>query len=284
MPATSSDAIVCKPTPWFLWRAVAMLLMFGGFSAYFFYDGAVGYRKKNVEYYLRESFRAAVAEFGKRNSGGTLTEVEWKEYAAGQNVKFPEDPYLLPKDFKQPVPWPEVLHDYGKMKPLQDNLLWDEYSGRNGYSGSTKISEKAKDRGTIREQWFFAYLCGGLALASGFFLIRTIGRSITADDKGVKSQDGKLVPYGDLKVLDLRKWETKGLAFADYEGASGKGRLRIDGLTYGGFKKEDGEPAEKLMQRIRGSFSGEIIEYTAAPAEEDAKSEPVPAKSDGAAD
>jgi hypothetical protein len=76
------------------------------------------------------------------------------------------------------------------------------------------------------------------------------------------------VAYADLKVLDLRKWDTKGLACADYEGASGKGRLRIDGLTYGGFKKEQEEPAEQFMQRIRANFSGEIIEYTAVVEEE----------------
>ena len=69
------------------------------------------------------------------------------------------------------------------------------------------------------------------------------------------------MPYADLKILDLRKWETKGLAFIDYDGESGKGRIRIDGLTYGGFKKEDDEPAERLMRHIRSRFSGEILEY-----------------------
>jgi hypothetical protein len=44
--------------------------------------------------------------------------------------------------------------------------------------------------------------------------------------------------------------------------------LRIDGLTYGGFKKEQEEPAEQFMQRIRANFSGEIIEYTAVVEEE----------------
>jgi hypothetical protein len=72
---------------------------------------------------------------------------------------------------------------------------------------------------------------------------------------------GAPIPYADLKTLDLRKWETKGLAFIDYDGSSGKGRIRIDGLTYGGFKKDQGEPAERLMKLIRSRFSGEILEY-----------------------
>jgi hypothetical protein len=78
---------------------------------------------------------------------------------------------------------------------------------------------------------------------------------------------GKRILYTDLRSLDLRKWETKGLAFIDYDGSSGKGRIRIDGLTYGGFKKEQGEPAEELMRRVRSRFSGEILEYASLTAD-----------------
>ena len=119
----------------------------------------------------------------------------------------------------------------------------------------------------------FAALCGVLAVGAAYILIRTLSRSISADSDGVTAQGGKRIPYADLKVLDLRKWETKGLAYADYDGASGKGRLRIDGLTYGGFKKEHDQPAEKLMQMIRSRFAGEIIEYTTVSADETEKSE-----------
>jgi hypothetical protein len=92
-------------------------------------------------------------------------------------------------------------------------------------------------------------------------------RSISADDEAISTQQGRRVPFADLKTLDLRKWETKGLAFIDYDGPSGKGRIRIDGLTYGGFKKEQGEPAERLMRRIRSRFSGDVLEYAPVMAE-----------------
>jgi hypothetical protein len=107
---------------------------------------------------------------------------------------------------------------------------------------------------------------------AAFFLLRTIRRSISVDHQAVTDQQGKRVPFTDLKVLDLRKWQSKGLAFIDYDGPAGKGKIRIDGLTYGGFKKENGEPAEKLMQKIRENFSGEVIDYTSS-ATEDFKSE-----------
>ncbi len=258
--SSSAEAIVCKPTRWFLLRAVAMLLMFGVFTVWFYIDASTGYRKKNEEFYLHQAFQQAGQDFSRMNAGGTLTPEEWRTYAAAQSVTFPEDPGVLPADLALPMPWPEILHDYEKVKPLQQNALWLEYSGERGYD--ERPAEEPFTARKINEQWVVFWICLGLTAATLFFFVRTLMRSIRADEEGVRSQTGKRVPYADLKTLDLRKWDTKGLAFADYEGASGKGRLRIDGLTYGGFKKEEGQPAERLMQRIRSRFSGEIIEYT----------------------
>lgn len=110
-----------------------------------------------------------------------------------------------------------------------------------------------------------------------FVLLRTLRRSISVDGESVTDQTGKRVLFSDLKTLDLRKWETKGLAFIDYDGVSGKGRIRIDGLTYGGFKKENDEPAERLMRQVRQRFSGEIIEYSAISSGESPTQESEPA-------
>ncbi len=260
MSTPPPDAIVCKPTPWFLLRAAAMLVMFSVFAVMFFVDGSTGYRKKNNEFYQNKAFFAAVDRFKEKNSDNTLTATEWKNFAATQHVAFPEDPYVLPKDLKQPMPWPAILHNYDKVKGLQAHLLWQEYSGKEGYANEP--AEEPYSERKIKEQWICAAVCSVLVAAAAFFLLRTLRRKITADAEGITSQDGRRVPYSDIKVLDLRKWDTKGIAFADYDGASGKGRLRIDGLTYGGFKKENDQPAEKLMQLIRSKFSGEIIEYT----------------------
>lgn len=253
------DPIICKPTPWFLFRALVMLLMFGVFAVLFYKDGSTGYRKKNEVFYLYKTFQAANEEFSKMNSDASLTPSEWKMHAEKQIVRFPEDASILPADLKLPMPWPAILRDYEKMKPLQWNKLWLEYSKERGFPSSP--AEEPYDARKIREQWVVFWICLVLASSAAFFLVRTMGRKITADAQGITSQNGKRVAYADLKTLDLRKWETKGLAFIDYEGASGKGRIRIDGLTYGGFKKEQDEPAERLMRQIRSHFSGEILEY-----------------------
>ncbi|MFD2256803.1 hypothetical protein ACFSSA_08960 [Luteolibacter algae] len=255
-----SEQIICKPTPWFTLRAVAMLAMFSVFAVLFFIDGTTGYRKKNLEFYVHATFQKASATFAKMNEDKTLTAESWKDFASEQNVDFPEDSSVLPKDLELPMKWPAVLQDYGKMKELQPHLLWQKYSGENRMSNSPP--EHDFDSGKIREQIVVFYICLGLALLTLYFLIRTTLRSLRADDEALTTASGARIPYQDMKSLDLRKWDTKGIAVVEYDGNSGKGRARIDGLTYGGFKKDQGEPAEKLMQKIRSNFSGEIIEYT----------------------
>jgi len=237
-----------------------MLAMFSVFTVLFYIDGTTGYREKNLEYYVHATFQKATDEFSRMNSEGELTPEEWKEYAESQTVYFPSDASLLPKGTDAKMKWPPILADYEKVKPLQSHLLWQDYSAENKMSN--KVKEKPFDAGKIREQIIVFYICLGLSLITLFFLIRTTRRSVIADNESLTTATGKRIPYNDMKILDLRKWDTKGIALVEYEAGKGSARARIDGLTYGGFKKENGEPAEELMRKIRSNFSGEIIEYT----------------------
>lgn len=257
---TPPETIICKPTPWFLLRAVVMLLMFSVFAVLFYIDGSSGYRVKNECFYLYRTFQKANDEFSKMNTTGSLSPTEWKAFAEKQVVAFPEDRSLLPASIKLPMHWPMILQDFEKMKPLQWNILWREYTKEIGLS--SKPPEEPYSAQKINEQWMVLWVCLALAVAALFVLIRTIRRSISADDVSLTSQQGKRVLFSDMNSLDLRKWQTKGLAFINYDGQSGKGRIRLDGLTYGGFKKEQGEPAEQLMKHIQARFSGEVISYS----------------------
>ena len=272
------EQIVCKPTPWFTLRAAAMLAMFSVFAVLFYIDGTTGYRKKNMEYYLHATFQKATSEFARLNNDGDLTPEAWQEYVQEQTVSLPDDSSVIPVDVETPMPWPTILEDFDKVKPLQHNILWQEYSGENQMN--SKPPEKPFDAKKIREQIIVFYICLALALITLFFLIRTTRRSIRADDEGIVTVKGIRVPYAAMRTLDLRKWDTKGIAVIDYEGSSGKARARIDGLTYGGFKKEQDEPAERLMRKIRANFSGELIEYTTTTAQEEQESPESAAQSD----
>lgn len=258
------ETIVCRPTRWFIFRAVVALLVFGIFSVLFYQDGSVGYRRKNQEFYLHQAFNIATTQYAEKTKDADFTAAQWKEYAAAQKVPYPSDPYILPAGTPLPSSWPEYLQDAKNMESRQLNLIWKKYSAENGYN--EKPAEEPYPKGKINEQWWALSVCATLFAIFSFFLVRTLMRKISADETMVHSQDGKHVLYSELKRIDLRKWQNKGLAFAEYEkqlGAGKKGRLRIDGMTYGGFNKDHGEPAEKLMQKILANFSGELIEYTA---------------------
>ena len=252
------QSIVCKPTPWFLFRSLVMLVMFSVFAVLFYVDASTGYRKKNEIFFLHRAFEQAQKDFAQLNKDGTLTPEAWNEHAAQQSVVFAPD-CPLPVAFRGPLPWPAILHDFQRMKPLQWTLLWREFTKQRGMNAAPP--EEPYDARKIQEQWVVCAICLALAAGAAIVLLRTLTRSLAADGEAITTPQGLRVPYTDLKTLDLRKWETKGLAFLDYDGAVGKGRIRIDGLIYGGFKPENGAPAERLMQLIRSRFAGELIDY-----------------------
>lgn len=236
-----------------------MLAMFGVFAVLCYLDGSTRYRQHNLAYYLHHTFEVAAGDFAKMNLSGGLSEAKWRQHVAAQTVQLPAELDILPQDLRVPMGWPEILADYEQMKSLQWESLWAAYSSKAGYD--LKTVEHPYERRKIQEQWVMFWVCLLCSFVALVILLRTLGRSLRVDDEYVTGVTGVKVPYQDLKILDLRKWQNKGLAYLDYDGLAGKGRLRIDGLTYGGFKKEQGEPAEQLMRHIRERFSGEVIEY-----------------------
>jgi len=258
-----SERIVCKPTPWFLLRAVAMLLMFGIFAVMFYKDGRWGYRDQNLSFYLSQAFKDADKQFKERK--GSVTAAEWGSHAAKQTVPFPEDRTVLPEGTAVPMAWPAVLQDFDKMTVSLDEpagKLFDDYRLSAGIKN--EAPEEPFDARKIGQQWIVFWICLVLTIGALIVLLRTIRRSIAVDEEALYPVDGGKIPFADLVRMDLRKWDNKGLAFAWAKSPQGKERkVRIDGLTYGGFKKEQGEPAEALMRRLRENFRGEIIEYVA---------------------
>jgi hypothetical protein len=105
------------------------------------------------------------------------------------------------------------------------------------------------------------WICAALSLVALFFLLRTLSRKLVLADGVLYPPGAKPAAVKDLVRLDLRRWPSKGLAFAWAKEGDKERKIRIDGLTYGGFKAAEGQPAEKLMESVKAGFSGELIEY-----------------------
>lgn len=242
--------------------------MFTFLAGWFFKDASVGYRQENEVYVMHRAFAEAAQIYQKRQQEGLLTDVEWKEYASQKHVDVGDDPGLLPASLPQPLLWPEELRNSSNLARGQA-AVWESYTAKRQWN--RKPPEKWHDAASIREQWVVAYTLSVLACGSLFILVRTSRRRLCIEGDTIITQDGRRVLMADLTRLDLRKWSTKGLAFAYYPLRGNKeGKIRIDGLTYGGFLKDQGEPAEQFMHILRDHFTGELIEYaTEQPAEPD---------------
>jgi len=269
-PSLPQDSIVCKPTKWFLWRVLAMLVMFSVFAVLFLKDGLYGYREKNLQYFVQKNFVQAGVAFQERENAGGNNEASWKEFASQQICVFPENAAeVLPKGMDSKMLWPTILVDgyevmKGKGGQNGAQKLWVDYALVKQWPD--ELAEHPMDAGEIRDQFVATGVAGVLILGSLFILIRTLRRTIRVDDKALYTQDGRTIPFSGMVRIDRRKWDTKGIALVYYkdEEDGEEKKAKIDGMVYGQFQEEDGAPAERLFERVMENFKGEVLEYVGA--------------------
>lgn len=258
------NEIVCRASSWIKIRAVLILLMLAVFAYMFYKDGVSGYKEKNLHYYSHKLFIQVAPDAAK---AGDFTAASWEAFAKEQVFQFPSGEKDGPvPDTAKTMKWPEELvHGYDVLKSGNSSSdltkLWTEYTERMRLDA--KPIEEPYTLGKIKEQFYCAYICVGLFIVVLFLFLRTLFRSMKADDVAYTAPGGTVVPYSAMKRIDKRKWDTKGVAVIEYDKGSGLKKVKVDGMIYGQFKKEDGEPAEKLFNKIMENFKGEVIEYHA---------------------
>lgn len=262
----ADSPIICKPTADTFARFSIVLAAFFGFGLYFFYDGAIGYREENEVFCSYHTF----AELGGKVDA--MSEAEWQNQVAskpllatemqdGERVFISggEKPVALPLpvNCESAAHCPAEVADYTAMKQGWMEC-WQKYTARKHFP--IKPGEHGHDRGAIREQWIAGGVCMAISAALAYLMLRTRCRVMALEGDKVTAA-GQHFRVGDITRLDLRQWGTgfKGVAYATVNGR----RIRMDGLTYGGFDKEKGEPAERLMQALLAQYKGELIEYAA---------------------
>ena len=142
-----------------------------------------------------------------------------------------------------------------------------EVSGKGASAGDYPIKpvDHPYDASKIFEQWVAGCICLVLAMVALFFLVRTRGRKMSLNGKEVTAA-GVVFRVDDIARLDLRRWKLKGLAIATLKPECGGARIRLDGLTYGGFRKEDSpHNAEDFMKALLSLYRGEIVDYEEIP-------------------
>ncbi|WP_180972232.1 hypothetical protein [Akkermansia muciniphila] len=242
-----------------------MALMFLGFGVYFYYDASTGYPQKNLEFFMHKAFVDAGALFDREVGGNGASRDDWERTVMARTVEFPEG-YKIPSGVdRTATAWPAVLADYGLMSAPGKgwSAAWQSYSGEMRYP--IKPEDHPYDASKIFEQWVAGSVCMVLAMVALFFLVRTRGRKM-ALNKWQVTAAGKTFRVEDIARLDLRRWKLKGLALATLKPECGGARIRLDGLTYGGFRKEDSpNNAEDFMKALLSLYRGEVVDYEEAP-------------------
>ena len=242
-----------------------MLAMLAVFLVLFLQDGFWGYREKNLQHYIYENFKKAGIEFQKMQGQDDFSEEHWKDYSSNQKCSFPENAAaIMPKDAELDMVWPDLLvngYDTMSLKGGENGAikLWEDFAATRKWDASP--IERPMDAGKIREQFYSAGVTGVLMILALFILLRTMRRSIRADDEALYTQDGRRIAYADMVRIDKRKWDSKGLALIYYNDGGVERKAKIDGMVYGQFKEEDGAPAERLFNYVMERFKGEVIEY-----------------------
>ena len=252
----TNNTIICRPTRDTFVRFAIVLLAFFGFGLYFFDDGSVGYRKANEVYFSYHAFAKLGAEASNTlywpAERATTPLIEAEQVGADLMV---EGKYPLPADCAAAKTTPAEAADHAAMRKSWADC-WMAYSARMHFP--VKPAEHAYDTAAIREQWLAGSVCMLISGILVYLILRTRNRTMTLEGDTVTAA-GQRFKVQDITRLDLRQWGKgfKGVAYATVQGR----RIRLDGMTYGGFDPAAGQPAETFMQALLALYNGEILEY-----------------------
>lgn len=258
----SQPEIICKATIDTFVRFGIVILAVFGFSIYFAYDGAVGYAQKNELYFSYKAFESLGFAAEKTQDAD-----EWKRLRESTPLisaeKTPEGDwyvaegethYPLPPDSEVVAKCPPEVQSMQAMRNWHD--CWKKYTERQGYD--IKPSEHPFGTGKVMEQWVGCAVGFVLVGIGVFFVVRTYRRELSLRGDIVTAA-GQQFSVNDITLIDLRQWGTgfKGVAYFTVGGK----KIKVDGMTYGGFSQKNGEPAEKFMKAVLEQYKGDILEY-----------------------
>ena len=252
----TTTSIICHPTRDTFVRFTIVLAAFFGFGLYFFYDGAIGYRKANEVYFSYQAF----AELGKEATAATswgaekaLQPLISAEQVGGEWII--DDKYPLPSNCEAARTTPAEAADHAAMSRSWAEC-WTAYTAR--MHSPVQPAEHPFDTAAIREQWIAGGVCMCISAIIIFFILRTRSRVMSLQGDTVTAA-GQTFRVADITRLDLRQWGKgfKGIAYATVNGR----KIRLDGMTYGGFDPAAGQPAEEFMNALLARYEGEILEY-----------------------
>ncbi|MCB1275587.1 hypothetical protein [Prosthecobacter sp.] len=225
-PAQASESIVCRVTRWYFRRMGMLAGLLLVFGLVFLYDGVWGYPKVVAIAQKKEWFmNEFLPSFETAKKEGRME--QWLADAQAKGLPTGVD---------------------------GDSPRWKSYAAQNGWEEDPKLYSDRE----IAEQFWFAYGCFAGGVIVVIILLRNRGKVLRGEADHWVTPEGANIRYVDVFRVDKRKWEHKGLAYAWYRSSGGaEKRAVFDDLKFAG--------ADRVLERLLGRFSGELIEKVSEP-------------------
>ncbi len=224
--APNSEPTATIECPLFPWhsrlnrRYLGLGAMFLILAIWFAYDGYFTWPNLNNQHQQMQAYTRQVTEGFAAAKAAGATD-SWRAEAAKHGVEFDEK---------------------GEPRP------WAAFAAKRGWSERPKAHTQAE----IDQQF---YLAGALLVMLAIMAIRLFRErndKLIGHADHMIMPDGRRVNYADAFRLDTRKWDDKGLASVWYREDGSERKAVIDDLKFDG--------AGKVLDRLRASFHGELIE------------------------
>ena len=204
-------------------RMAGVALVIAGMGAWFAYDGAAGYPKKNAAHArfaekARALEKAPTAAEWLRKDDGEVSHIE--RFARDEaNAKLPSSILAAVKDTQARI---EQIH---QKEP--DTKKASDEAKRLEEGLAQKILEPPYGAGDLHTQFGFAAAAFLFAVSLVGFLAWRASIRFTADDTGV-TRGGERFDWADLSAVDWAQWRHKHIARLSFGGRV----LKLDGWFY----------------------------------------------------
>jgi hypothetical protein len=131
--------------------------------------------------------------------------------------------------------------------------LWAEKANSEGWPTAQPEKKAATLRNDINGQYIFGALSLLLGIPAIYFYLRSRNQWVESTDDGWTTSWGQTVRFADVKQLNKKKWDAKGIAKAQYNDA---GKLRT--FVFDDFKFER-QPLGQIIRQLESVLQPEAI-------------------------
>ena len=107
---------------------------------------------------------------------------------------------------------------------------WEKYCASKGWT--TEVPHERLGKSKVNAQYVCAGVAGAIGIFSLIYWLRAKKAFIRSEADAMITPSGRRVAYASITVIDLRQWNSKGLATVLYSQDGSKGRFVLDDAKY----------------------------------------------------